>query len=325
MFSYRYLLKQAWNTTWKHKYLWFFGLFASLAAAGGSIEYQILAQNINQNVVDGSYGYLNNILAMGELIKNFVLGLVGLFQYDFWVILNALTLIIIAALLIVVFVWLSISSQAALVNNIKKIINSKKKENVLNIRAGLTIGHQNFWPVLGLNILIRLLISLAFFVISLPLLLMTISNASVLVIIYTILFVIFVPVAVSLSLIMKYAIAYSVLEKKGFVNAIQAAWKLFNKNWLISLEMAIILFIVNFLAGLAILIIISILFFPLFFLGAVYQIYWLTVLMIFLSLLLIVFIGSALTTFQISTWTGLFLRLKEKGGLAKLERFFQKK
>ena len=32
MFSYRALFRQAWEITWRHKYLWFFGLFASLVA-----------------------------------------------------------------------------------------------------------------------------------------------------------------------------------------------------------------------------------------------------------------------------------------------------
>jgi len=325
MFSYRYLLKQAWNITWKHKYLWFFGLFASLAAAGGSIEYQVLAQNLNKNLIDGSYGYLSNILATSELIKGFCLGIVDLFQYNIWVILNALTLILIALIIIVIFVWLAIASQAALVEDVKKIINSKKKDPVLNISNGLAVGHRNFWPVFGLNILIRLFVCLAFFIVSLPLLFMIISQASILVVVYTILFVIFIPIAVSLSLMMKYAIAFKVLEKKSFIDSLEAGWNLFMKNWLISLEMAVILFIINFLIGLGTLALLSITLFPLFFLGAVYQIYWLTTLVLLLGLAAVVFIGSAATTFQVSTWTSLFVRLREKGGLAKLERLFLKK
>ncbi|MFA5024578.1 MAG: hypothetical protein WC523_06525 [Patescibacteria group bacterium] len=325
MFSYRYLLRQAWQITWRHKYLWFFGLFASLAAAGGSIEYQVVAQNLNQNLIDGSYAYFNNILAISELIKNLCLGLTNLFQYNFWTILNALTLILLALLVIAIFVWLAITSQAALINEVKKITNAKKKNSLLDIRSGLTIGHQNFWPVLGLNILIRILVNFAFFIISLPLIFVMSSDATVLKVVYTILFVIFIPLAVSLSLMLKYAIAYKVLEKKSFIVSIENGWKLFIKNWLISLEMAIILFIINFLVGLGILLVLAILLFPLFFLGIAYQIYWLMVLMVLLGLIIIIFVGSGLTTFQIATWTNLFIRLKEKGGLAKLERLFLKK
>lgn len=325
MFSYRNLLKQAWDITWKYKYLWFFGLFASLAAAGGSIEYQVLAQNLNQNLVDGTYFHLNNFLLIAELLRSFFVGLGDLFQYNIWIILNALTLLIITLTIIFVFVWLAISSQAGLIDSVKKILSAKKKEPVLGVREGLASGHKHFWPVLGLNIIIKILVSFAFFIISLPLLFMIISDSSYLLVVYTLLFIVFVPIAVSLSLMVKYAIAFKVLENKSFVASLEDGWKLFIKNWLVSLEMAIILFIISFLGGLMTLISLAILFFPLFFVGVAYQIYWLAILMILLALVVVVVIGSCLTTFQISTWTNLFIRLREKGGLAKLERIFQKK
>jgi hypothetical protein len=47
--------------------------------------------------------------------------------------------------------------------------------------------------------------------------------------------------------------------------------------------------------------------------------------MIFLSLIVAVLFGSLLTTFQIATWTNLYLHLKDNKGIAKLERIFQKK
>jgi len=41
MFSYRVILKQALKITLKYKYLWLFGMFAALTAAGGSWEYNL--------------------------------------------------------------------------------------------------------------------------------------------------------------------------------------------------------------------------------------------------------------------------------------------
>jgi len=325
MFSYRSILKQAWNISWKNKYLWFFGLFASLAAAGGSIEYKILTQNLNQNLVDGSYQHLSGILAWGELVRSLFLGLANLFTYDFISILNAITLLLISLTLIVVFIWLAIVSQAALINNIKQIITPKKKSPDFKIRNGLAIGNKYFWSVLGLNILIKILINAAFFIISLPLLFMILDETTTLAVIYTIFFIIFIPIAVSLSLMVKYAIAYNVLENKSFVASLEKGWGLFKKNWLISLEIAIILFIVNFLAGILLLIIISLLLFPLFIVGAMFGLTWLMILMLLLGLITIILVGSLLTTFQITTWTDLFLHLTNKGGEAKLERIFKHK
>ncbi len=325
MFSYRSILKQAWAIAWKHKYLWFFGLFASLAVAGGSMEYQFLTQGLGQGFLDGSYQNLNGLLALSDLIQSVWLGIINLFSQNIVVILNALTIILLTLTLISVFVWLAISSQAALVDNIKKILNPKKKLNILTIREGIATGSRHFWSVLGLNILIKLMIAFAFFLISLPLLFLVLSDSSAFVITYTILFVIFVPVAVSLSLIVKYAISCRVLENKSVMTSLETGWYLFKKNWLISLEVALILFIISFLSSFVILITISILFFPLLWLSLVFAIGWLTILMLFVSLVVAILFGSLLTTFQIATWTDLYLHLKDNKGVAKLERIFQKK
>ncbi len=325
MFSHRSLLKQAWIISWRYKYLWLFGLFASLTAVGGSVEYQVATQNLNQNLINGSYYYLNGLLALWELIQSFWIGLGQVCVSGPIAIMNALSILLIGLTLLIFFVWLSISSQAALVDSVKKILKAKKKEPALGPRNGLTIGHKHFWPVLSLNILIKILIGIVFFIISLPLLFMVIEETTTFLTIYVILFVIFLPIAVSLSLMVKYAIAYQVLEGNSFVASLEKGWNLFWKNWLVSLEMAVILFIINFFVCLAALIVMSLFLLPLLLIGLMAKAVWLISLILILGLIMIVFVGSFLTTFQISSWTTLFLRLKEKGGLAKLERVFQKK
>jgi hypothetical protein len=326
MLSYRNLLKQAWTITWKHKFLWFFGLFSAFLAAGGSIEYRMINDNINTGLVDGSLLSAGHFAQSILIFKSLGLGFLNLFSYDILTIINIITILLICLTLMLTFLWLAISSQAALVINIKKIIqNNKKRENVLTIRDGLSEGHKKFWPVLGLNLAIKLIVSAILFITSLPLLLLIILDTSWFVFVYVILFVIFLPVAVSISLMLKYALAYSVLENERFIQSIEKGWKLFIKNWLVSLEMAIILFIINFFASLAILLTLALAFFPLFLVGISFSFTWLTTLMIFLALLFVVLAGSALVTFQISVWTSLFINLKGGSVLAKLERLFSKK
>jgi len=326
MLSYRNLLKQAFRITWKHKFLWFFGLFASLLAAGGSIEYRILDQNINQGLINGSLLSAGSFAQLVYTLKNLFIGFINLFSYDILTIINIITILLISLTLTAVIVWLAVSSQAALVINIKKIISpSKKKEEILTVREGLSLGHRKFWEVLGLNIVIKISVNAVLFIMSLPLLLLALKDSNWMVFTYIILFVIFLPIAIALSLMLKYAIAYSVLENEKFIKSIEKAYKLFMKNWLISVEMAILLFIINFLASLAILIALAILFFPLFLVGISFHFFWLTVLIVFLALIFVVLCGSALSTFQISAWTNLFIRLREGNILAKLERLFSKK
>lgn len=324
MFSYRTLLKQAWQTIWRHKYLWFLGLFASLVAGSGSWEYKVVTQNIGQNPIEGSFLQLGSILAVGDLVKSFFLGLASLCHQDFWTILNVLSILIVTAVLLIFFIWMAVASQAGLISDIKKIITAKKKPENLGIRNSLSEGHRYFWPVLGLDIFAKVLIYFVFFIIGLPLLLMNISSSSALFVLYVIIFVVFIPLAMSLSLLIKYAVAYKVLENKSAVASLEHGARLFRNNWLVSLEMAVILFLLNFLfSGLA-LIVLAIFLLPLFLLGVILNLFWLQLTILFLGIAVVVIFGSILTAFQTASWTNLFLHLKEKGGVAKLERIFKR-
>ncbi len=325
MFSYRSILKQAWNIAWKHKYLWLFGLFASIAAASGSFEYSLLANGLQSNPIENSYYHINSMVMVGNAIAAFCVGFINLFSYNILTIINTLTVLIITATLIISFIWLSISSQGALVISVKKLLSQKKKEATINIKESLTKGHQNFWPVFGLNILVKALIGLALFIIGVPLLFLAVQGQSYLAFIYTLSFIILTPIAISLLLIVKYAIAYKIIDDETFVDSLKKAWTLFQNNWLVSVEMGIILFIVSFLVGFVILIIISIFIFPYIFFAASYGFGALVAVLMFLALALILFIGSLLTTFQVSAWTSLFLELQAGNGEAKLERVFKKR
>lgn len=324
MFSYRALLKQSFLATWKYKHLWLFGLFAAIVAGSGSWEYQLLTQNLNQNLIDGSYSFFSQFVTAVDLLKSFCLGFVELFKYDFWTILNAFTVLLLSLILMVTFIWLAVVSQSALVDDAKKILNTKKKEVKLSFRESLTKVSPYFLPVLGLNIIAKILVTFIFVIISLPLLLMAISDTWLLATVYIILFVLFIPLSMALSLVIKYAIAYTVLEEKSFVASLNHAWKLFINNWLVSLEMAIILFIINFLASGVIIVILSLFLLPLLLLGFMIQASGLVTLVILIAIVVIALFGSALVTFQIISWTKLFLSLKEDYVVAKLERIFQR-
>lgn len=324
MFSYRTLFKQAWLITWRHKYLWFFGLFAAIVAGSGSWEYQIFSQSLNQGLIEGSYARLYNIVETWDLFRNFWLGIGNLINYDIWTILSALSLLILVAILATFFIWLAISSQAALVGEVKKILTPRKKPS-LSIREALSDGHGHFWALCGLNILIKFLVTLAFFIVGLPLLFMAWRDTNVLAVVYAILFVIFIPVAVSLSLMVKYAIAYRVLENKSALASLEAGEKLFRKNWLVSVEAAVILFIINFLASVVLIIFLSIFLLPLFALALIFNSAGLATAVLLAAIAVVIVFGSALTTFQVSSWTNLFVSLSEKGGQAKLERLFARR
>lgn len=325
MFSHRLTLKQAWGITRKYKYLWLFGLFATITAAGGSWEYSLIAQSIGQNLIDSAYFQISQAMAVMDVANKFFYGLGSLFASGFWNGLNAITILLFSVTIIVVFVWLGVSSQGALVNALKKILGGKKKAEDIRYRENITVGHENFWPVFGLNIMIKLLVCFAFLLIALPLLLMSLNDSSVLGLVYVILFVLLVPLATGLSLAVKYAIAYQIFEKKGFMASIEKGFKLFIKNWLVSLEMAVLLFIVSFVASLALIIVGGLFLVPIFIFGLMTGALWLSFLTVFVAILIVIFFGALLSTFQITAWTSMFVSLKDDTVLAKLERLFGRK
>ncbi|MEK7557669.1 MAG: hypothetical protein AAB530_00465 [Patescibacteria group bacterium] len=319
MSLYRNILKQSWQTTWRNKYLWFFGIFAVFLGNAG--EYKILSYSLsgdNQSILPA----VDKIVQTGIFSKHAFDNIFGIMSQDFLLFSKIIAVFLVIGFLICFLVWLSVVSQSAIVNSAASVI--KQKEH--NFQKGMDSGIKNFWQIFALNIIANVAILLILVVISLPFLFGQI-NIIVASLFYVILFIVFIPVAISLSLIIKYAIAFTVINKNNLFDAIKLGWKLFKDNWIVSLEMALILFFINFIVALLILFIILILVIPFLSLGIIFSFFssvlgvWITIISAFLTaLLLIIICGSMLTVFQISAWTGLFIELIKNGGTAKIVR-----
>ncbi|MDP3836708.1 MAG: hypothetical protein Q8Q67_01245 [bacterium] len=322
MFSYRFFLKQAWNITKTYRHLWFFGIFAAFIAIGG--EYQILGSGMNSEPggLFASSGFLLLYTLFNPTLYQGIAEMASGNPAAFWAIASVLALALVMTL---VMVYLAIVSQAAIVMQSARAMVSKKKDLEMTISEGLVGGRRHFWKVLAINITSCVTISLSFFIISLPLVFLFFTDTTVLAIAYIILFIVFVPIALSIALIMKYAIASRVLEGTGYTASLENGWEIFRKNWLVSLEMALILFIINFAVGILTLIVLFLFFIPLFVFSLQLYAPFLTALSSMLIIVVMIVVASILNTFQISTWTSLFLHLQTKRGRSKIERLFQSK
>ena len=324
MFLYRDILKQSIKLTWTYKYLWFFGLFAAwLEATGG---YKIFVQGLNGEKSASFFNKSETIAETGIFSSNIFTNIAALFQTDTLAMITLLLVILIILALVVFLIWLTIISQVALVNNSAKLFASKISK-IPKINEGIMSGIANFWPVTGLNILSKLIIGLSVLMIGLPIFLFSAQTGGLANYLFIILFIIFIPIAIIFSFVIKYAIAYVVIKGLSFIESIKAGWHLFTNNWLVSIEMALILFLTNFLVSLGILMAIMILAIPLLFLLLLfYKLlsiigFWIILILGFFILLFVFMAGVAsLTTFQISAWTKLFLELTSRGGASKLMR-----
>jgi hypothetical protein len=305
---YRTVLSQAWAIVKKTKWLWLFGLFAAFLGNGGEIDVLFQYSKLTNapaylNGLRDSFANLDlNVLKDGVLNALATQPLLSILY---------VAIIIIFTLL---FLWLVTVSQGSIIYAAATLDADKKT----NFRDSLLKGIQKFWPLLGLNLTISFLLYFILIVLAIPFAAMYMANGSVGAISFiTILaFVILIPLTIIFSFILKYALAFVVIKNQSAVSAFRLAWRLFIQNWLISIEMAVILFFINFLIGLALVLLIVLLALP--FVG-------LALLMILIQnevgiliasgfaliilLILILFTGAGLATFQYSAWTILFQKL----------------
>lgn len=322
MFSYRKFLKEAWQLTKGYKYLWFFGLFSSFLYLGG--EYQVITTFIEQS--DGLIQINTWLIFLASFFTSaFWSGLLEIFFQNIALFWTIIILLLLAIFILIVIVYIAVISQAALINQIIRISNSKRKIVNYNIGESFHKGKKWFWSLLIVNLSSKILITLIFTLLSLPLLFIYITNSYFSVLVYVLLFLVFIPLALIVSFVMKYAMVSVVSDNKKSIEAIEKAWLVFKNNWLVSFEMAFILFVINFLVGFLALIIISLLFGPMIILGVDMGSAFLIALGLLLSISSMILTATLLSVFQTATWTKLFLKIQNSKGSSKLERVFVKK
>jgi len=317
---YRPILKVAWQIMWRAKYLWFFGFFAAFVASSG--EFNLMVNNFSD---------LNTEAGFGNSLKDiYSQGLMGNFGNHLLELLKSLNpaawfLIAILLLLILFFIWLSTVSEAGLIAGAYREYRKQPSDFILTFKTG----RQNFWPVFWLNILGKISIYLILGVISAPLLYIYLKTSDILwqTILFIISFIILLPVSAIVAFLVKYAIMYVVLRKEKLCSALKNGWQLFLKNWVVSLEMAILMFLISILFGLAMIILGIVLAIPLgLILYAIYSLNVagsaLTAVIIGLILLALIFfvMGAMLSTYQLTAWVLLFDRLNESQVFSKIAR-----
>lgn len=303
---YRQILQKAWQITKKLPYLWPLGVFAALLGNGG--EYQILIQQTgsvaNQPEIlnqwrENLHAFLPNInLANGRIFVLFF------------------TAVITVAIMLIFF-WLIISSLGGLIKGAALAQNNEKS----TLKKLLLLGGKKFWSLLGLNLIAKVIVYGFLIFILVPLMIATFSQNkdSLNLLIIALSFLIFIPLSIIVSLATKYAAAFVMLGGQKMWAGFKDGWRLFSANWLISLEMAFLLFAINILVGFLYLIASILIFSPFFFFGIMNTIKApelfniliytsITILLIFSA-----FVGAWLATFQTSSWTLLYLRLTEGG------------
>jgi len=314
---YRATIKKAWHITKNHTYLWILGFFAAFLGSGG--EYEFVVKQFNR-FSSGEWSFdVGFITSLGVGGGNFVTFIFNLFarSKDNYILLGAITFIVL------MLIWIVVSSQGAL---IKAVADTDKPVRPSFINQ-ITKGFQSFWSIFGIIIFARFWALFILIIIGLPIMALLVYFVEPIKAFFLVVFIIGIPILVIASLITKYAIAFLMIEKKKYRESLILGLKLFADNWLVSLEMAFVLFIVNVVAGAAIVLLILFVAVPFIILGGILtQMAYVLATQIVLGagiavlFIFLIFFGSALVTFQYASWTQLFLVISKNRYLSKIMR-----
>lgn len=322
---YRKVLKQALSITFNYKHLWFFGIF--VAFLGGMGEYQFVLNAFNKmqqsnplatwwNDFIAQVGVPGSVIWQGfkqTLMEN-PLQLAG----PFFVLLSVLVILLFV-------IWLVIVSQGSLINGLSKIYKNKNSAFADNLKTGM----DNFAPMLGYNILERLLAYIL--ILAVGLLTFALSKSNIyLGIILIVLMIAAVLLVLIVSFVIKYAICYYVIYKEKFWEAVKSALVLFKENWLVSVETAIILLAISGVAFIVLIFLTAFLSLPFFIIMVICSLLdWTGIFLVFLALgvltlfAFMLLYGSWLAVFQWSTWVIIFTDLDKKRFDSKIMRVAQ--
>jgi len=320
---YRQVLSASWRLSWRNKYLWIFAFFAGLLMNGGAFDLAVRMFTQVTSIGTAWQVFISEITAPYSIIKDVTslwVNLTSTTSSTIW----AIVIIVIGLAVTLLLVALSIFSQGALISGVDHA-NRKKSEAQ---RKAINTGLEKFWPIFWINLIIKIATVLLVVFISFPLVLLLSESVGWNAFLYLISFILFFAIAIILYFLAIFASCYIVLRGKKFGHAIHLAWELFKRNWVICIELAVLLFAITFVGGLGILLIIMVISVPivLLFLAALALKSSVALVAIFvLAALLfaaVAILGSAfLIAFQYSAWVLLFERLTKKGALARIVRW----
>lgn len=314
---YRTILRQALTITTRYKKLWILGFIATGLGIGGEYEFLI---NQYYNFSDGGWSQAVGIFDIFQvenllLIKKVLLGASPWFY------------VLVAAFLIFVssFAWILASAQGGLVKSVADGVEGRK----VSVWQSFIFAGKSFWGLLAILLSTRLLAIFVTAVIGLPLIsvMFVLGESAATITTSLVFFILLLPLFILFSLISKLAFGYFLIIGLSWRRSLVQSFRLFSDHWLVCLELALIMLPISLLASFIFIPIATFLALPFLLFGLVVAKGALAFsLMIFLVLSLIIFLVllilfvSALSTFQNTVWTVLFLKIKDAPQQSKLVR-----
>lgn len=311
--TYRQTLGYAWEAVWHNKILWVFGL---LSVFLGQLGFSDIFGKI-WSVLDASSLAGDNISILSTFHISIPVGV--------WNILGIVWLIIICVSIAVMVVFLAVTSQGALISYSADWFKTHKHKE---IDKSWHNSVKHFWNILLINlvrqaILLGLLVGFVFvakYFFS--------SQSWLQGLLFALASFLALFVSLFLSVFSVYTLCYLVLDGKGLVKSIKKAWLLLSDHFLVSLEVGVVLMLLNLL-------LVAVIIGGSFFAFLPTAFIWIAagisnsvslavlglIFGIFLVLLFIVLVAGLFNAFTTSAWVFLFIKMHKEGISSRLVHY----
>ncbi len=319
---YRQLLKRALKISWRNKWLWILGIFTIIV--GNVSVYEVLIRGFSN---------LNEGKTIFETMREYsASGLWGMFSFEnikqFWQTdLAGMGMLFFDLLLtlsiFLIFISAGIISQGALIWGFSEIDSARRA----TLRESLRKGVHYFWPVLGLNIITKIILmgTLLFLAYLISLIVTPFVWLNILIYIFSFLF--FTILGIVIYFLTIYGAAFIVKKQKNVFESLKNAYQFFCKNIVVNLEMALILFVLNMFFVLIYMVAVFIgaspflvLYFLFMFAGSKLGVVIVSALLLVVVVLVLLVGGSFWGAFHLSIWVAMFDYLLGQGGKSKVLR-----
>lgn len=309
---YRPLFREAASLVWRHKILLLPGLFVSFFINLGI--YELMLGDADRLLPKFNWNFIFPIISLQGLMAR----------------LNALsltrTISIFATAGAVVFGLLFVSAWAfaLMIIVIKKAAKNQEIKFVEIAKQAATFT----WPILFVALLAKSITYVSLNIVSMPTVHLIAQPNALNAALYYAAFIIFVALSLLMNVLMYYTIMFLVIDKNPLLLAIEKAFMLFVRHWVVTLEFSLLLFLINLLAIVGFGFFISLLSLPLVIFLLISTlvksniILLISVIVFTVTLLVgLIFATAYLVAFYITGWTLLFLKLDD-GVRSKLHRLF---
>jgi hypothetical protein len=306
---FRSALKEAWLFVWHNSSLWLLGLLSALFA--GSFG---LGNFIGQLMITMVTG------GQAAAFLNFQMPALGMSKVA--AVIWFIWLVGIMIVLAIAVIYISVTSRTAL---LIATADYYKKGVYPKLSKIWNDGLKFFWKIFTIEVARKVILGLAVLIFGLVWIYLPFDKGTLNLIVNIVALAVAIFIGWAVSALSVFTSGYAVIDKKSLLESLKKGWALFHNHLLVSLEIGLVLTLIDALLIIIFLALISFTFLPSLFiwiLAGAFGSQWIAILGtaigFVITILLIAIFGAIYNTFYTSVWMYLFMKMHHEGIFSRL-------